>query len=425
MDLNTDNYTEIELFNFLKIQDHNVEKTILQEIIMNKIQKIKSIDSSRLPESCEDIIEFYIKVFFKLSNFIEERNKIENTSKNILQPELKKSETVQESNNFLIKKDNDNVITNFTQNFKRGIINPLQINTYKQVVIINTRFRKNYTNTESTNFIYTLPDVTKKVISMQVIDVNISSNVYTYSDKLGSNSFKITRGGVTTTIDISNGAYTNEELVIALNNSLHSNGYPDVNFGSNPISFKMDISSNTNDPFDLDFSYDNSNNCNQLLSNYNKDQYTLGWIMGFRGKYFEKINSIKNKHGCLIQDIDSVKNIYSGKDNYQSETLYENQFGKYFLVYINDYQNNNIKPFICPFNFDSNVDNCILAKLHTNGDEENPYTKSDLINPKRIYFGPVDIKKLHIVLYDEVGRVVDNNNSDYALTLELEIIYDY
>lgn len=425
MDLNTDNYTETELFNFLKIQDHNIEKTILQEIIMNKIQKIKSIDSSRLPESCEDIIEFYIKVFFKLSNFIEERNKIENTSKNILQPELKKSDTVQESNNFLIKKDNDNVITNFTQNFKRGIINPLQINTYKQVVIINTRFRKNYTNTESTNFIYTLPDVTKKVISMQVIDVNISSNVYTYSDKLGSNSFKISRGGVTTTIDISNGSYTNEELVIALNNSLHSNGYPDVNLGSNPISFKMDISSNTNEPFDLDFSYDNSNNCSQLLSNYNKDQYTLGWIMGFRGKYFEKINSIKNKHGCLIQDTDSVKNIYTGKDNYQSETLYENQFGKYFLVYINDYQNNNIKPFICPFNFDSNVDNCILAKLHTNGDEENPYTKGDLINPKRIYFGPVDIKKLHIVLYDEVGRIVDNNNSDYALTLELEIIYDY
>ena len=34
MDLNIDNYSEIELFNVLKIQDHSIEKSILQEIIM-------------------------------------------------------------------------------------------------------------------------------------------------------------------------------------------------------------------------------------------------------------------------------------------------------------------------------------------------------------------------------------------------------
>jgi hypothetical protein len=223
-------------------------------------------------------------------------------------------------------------------------------------------------------------------------------------------------------IDISNGAYTNEELIDAINNSLDNSGFSNVKFGSDPISFKIDVSSNTN--FDLDFSYDNSN-CNQLLSNLNKDQYTLGWIMGFRGKYFQKINSKKDKHGCLVEDTESVTNTYSGKNRYVADTLYENQFGKYFLLYVNDYQNNNIKPFICPFNFESSIDNCILSKLHTSGDEENPYTKNDLVNPKRIYFGPVDIKKLHITLYDEVGRILDNNNSDYTITLEVEVIYDY
>ena len=71
MDLNIDNYTETELLNVLKITNPDITKNILQEIIMNKIQRIKTIDSNRLPENREDIIEFYIKIFFKLSNFIE------------------------------------------------------------------------------------------------------------------------------------------------------------------------------------------------------------------------------------------------------------------------------------------------------------------------------------------------------------------
>jgi len=48
-----------------------------------------------------------------------------------------------------------------------------------------------------------------------------------------------------------------------------------------------------------------------------------------------------------------------------------------------------------------------------------------MISPARVYFGPTDITRLRIILYDEVGRVLDINNSDYSLTLELEIIYDY
>ena len=426
MDLNIDNYTETELFNVLKIQDHKIEKSILQEVIINKIQKLKFIDSNNLPETREDIIEFYIKVFFKLSNFIEQYSKTENTSKNILQPELKNSEIVQESNNFLIKKQEDNVITNYTQNFKRGTINPLQINTYKQVIIINTKFRNNYTNSESTNFIYTLPDVIKKVISMQVIDINITSNIYTYSDKLGSNSFTISRGAISSKIHIPNGGHSHENLINSVNKALNNTiNFSDVNFYLNPTHSKIDVSSNTGTIFDLDFSYDNSNNCNKIISNFNIDQYTLGWSMGFRGKHFEKINSKKDKNGCLVKNMSDATYTYSGKSVYTADTQYEKLFGKYFLVYINDYQNNNIKPFICPFNLQSNIDNCILAKVDRCEVNEKSYTKNDIINPKRIYFGPVDIKKLHIVLYDELGRVIDNDNSDYSITLELEVIYDY
>ena len=44
--------------------------------------------------------------------------------------------------------------------------------------------------------------------------------------------------------------------------------------------------------------------------------------------------------------------------------------------------------------------------------------------PARIYFGPTDITKLTIRLYDEYGRIIDNNNSDYSIELLFECVYE-
>ena len=44
--------------------------------------------------------------------------------------------------------------------------------------------------------------------------------------------------------------------------------------------------------------------------------------------------------------------------------------------------------------------------------------------PKRIYFGPTDITKLYIKIYDEFGRIIDVNNADLSIELECEILYD-
>ncbi len=43
---------------------------------------------------------------------------------------------------------------------------------------------------------------------------------------------------------------------------------------------------------------------------------------------------------------------------------------------------------------------------------------------KRAYFGPVNIKKLHIKLLDELGRTVDLNNNDFSFSIQLEQLYD-
>jgi hypothetical protein len=46
------------------------------------------------------------------------------------------------------------------------------------------------------------------------------------------------------------------------------------------------------------------------------------------------------------------------------------------------------------------------------------------LNRMREYFGPVDIQRLHISLYDEYGRIIDLNNMDWSITLAFELLYN-
>ena len=46
------------------------------------------------------------------------------------------------------------------------------------------------------------------------------------------------------------------------------------------------------------------------------------------------------------------------------------------------------------------------------------------VNRTREYFGPVDIQRLHVSLYDEFGRIIDLNNMDWSFSLTFEILYN-
>ena len=49
---------------------------------------------------------------------------------------------------------------------------------------------------------------------------------------------------------------------------------------------------------------------------------------------------------------------------------------------------------------------------------------STVLNRTREYFGPVNIQRLDIRLYDEYGRVIDLNNTDWSFNLAFEKLYD-
>jgi hypothetical protein len=389
MDLNIENYSNEEIFTILNIDSKLLQKNALSyEILYNKLQikidKLRNIDVNELSELSENkaqMIDFFYQCFIKVNKLLEENQQ-----------------------NSLIVQDNHNIIKHneskkeeyYSVNYKSGIINPLTIKTYKTVIAIDTRFRDNYESTSSSNFIITLPTNLKKVLSMQVVHYQLPYTIYSLSKKTGSNSFYVNNN----LIEIMDGGYDEDLLVQEINKQL-----PDgIVISYNSISSKFSFSSSS--IFSLNFDYfENNQMCYNLANNITKNQLTLGWILGFRN-----ISTIKN----------TVKK-YEGLTSYEADNCYDGGVSnKYYLLSIDDYQNNHNNAFVSAFKYQSLTDNNILCKM-TNSKEDGMKT---ILYPKRIYFGPTNINKLHIKIYDEYGRIVDVNNGDLSIELECEILYD-
>lgn len=442
MDLNLDNYSLIELINILQVPKKDINITILQKCLYDKIDQVKAINLEDLPENKEHLIEFYTKGFFKLLKNITNLNTTEKDStiipsyeraigniytsseedsndksigvKEKILPPLTYNTTVQENNSFIIPHKDQNSVNTFNSNLKQGIINPLTRKSFTKILNINTKFRNNYTTTSSTNYSIDLPSTIKKVVSMKLLNCQFPEVVYTVSPLLGSNSFIIND----IPIDISKGNYTSTTITNTINKVLNDNGI-NVTLLYNDVDGTMTFKDNSGSDLSLNFNYNNES-CPQLPSNIYKDQLTLGWLLGFRGNYIHKIKSSTSPYMCLnkIKNQEDISFAYTGSSSYTGESLFDLQGSKYLFISINDFQNNHNNIFISPFQYQSLADNNIIAKITTE------CNKCSMEQPERIYFGPTDIAKLHIIIYDEFGRIIDINNADYSLTLELQIIYD-
>ena len=164
------------------------------------------------------------------------------------------------------------------------------------ILNINTKFRNNYNNTQSTDFIYNLPYHLKNVKSMEYVTSEFSNVPYTINSKLGSNNFKIKDNAtsIVHTVVIQEGNYSGQQLaqeirarIDALNLTNHdSNNYIDVEFNENKKKFNFVIISPTpaSVSFDLDFTYNLLNSSDsKFCSNYktiDQQHLSFGWIFG-------------------------------------------------------------------------------------------------------------------------------------------------
>lgn len=334
--------------------------------------------------------------------------------------------------------------------FFPGKINPLNTRVITKCLNIDTRFRDNFYNTQSSDFIIQLPIKFNKVVSMQLSAIELPLSFYGISANYGNNYLHITINydvcerieidsgeneinandgepvynsftecanmDTTKTIIIPDGNYTANDLIDTINfilspkNDDGSLKYPDDIFCY--IEFSIDINANgsgsrkvsvgpvANDVLAIkEIRMDFTKNIDGHLDTTSIST-KLGWNLGF------------------------TKSAYSGETFYTAETIIE-PTTKYIYLAIDDYNKSSNNHFISAFN-QSVLNTDIIARISVRGTLINIISENDfnLVTEPRQYFGPIDIQRLRVRLFDEFGRILSMNNSNYSFCLTLKLLYD-
>jgi hypothetical protein len=210
---------------------------------------------------------------------------------------------------------------------------------------------------------------------------------------------------------IPDGNYSSADLINTLNNLLQANTDP-------------------NDPFkNIGFSLDLN------LNGSGTGKVTIGII--------SNIANIRNLGLSFSTDSDGDVNVttpltsrfgsnlgfinynYTGSLSYTSESVIESFGIRYFYLVIDDYNNSVNNHFVTAFNR-SILNPNTLARIAVRGNYFSVLTTNDLkvVTEPREYFGPVDIQRLHVRIFDEYGRLLDMNNTNFSFCLTFKLLYN-
>jgi len=252
-----------------------------------------------------------------------------------------------------------------------GKLNAIKRVTQSQNIHLNSCFRQQ--PSISTDFEFILPREIKNVSSMRLASIELPNTRFLFSCKQNNNYFQIKKCDEVYDIVIPDGNYTSESLEEYLREYCHI------------IEFHIDEQFHTIIKSDKPFSL------------YTKG---AGWTLGFRQCAYENVC-------CVI-----------------SEGLFDAIGDRYLYLSIEDYQYNTNTDNIV-FLDQSYIDKSILAKIPVN-DEKFALIiyDTDPLCKRRMYNGPINLKKIHVRLLDKFCRVIELQQMDFSFTLELELIYE-
>ena len=105
---------------------------------------------------------------------------------------------------------------------------------------------------------------------------------------------------------------------------------------------------------------------------------------------------------------------------------------QYAFIAIDDYNNSANNYFISAYK-DSVASPNVVARLNLTqiqqcgqvyqmGQDDGVSSQMDFRS--RTYFGPVDIQKMRVTVFDEFGRVINLNNMDWSMAILFECMYE-
>lgn len=271
--------------------------------------------------------------------------------------------------------------------FVKGTVNPLLATTVKRSIIVDSYYRQSPLDTNNTSFLFNLSHELKYIIGMQLYSIQIPTTWNNIDPLLGNSSFQINKNGLITMYNIPAGYYTTTSLNAVLNSF-----DAQIVFSLNTLSC-IQVINNSGNIASLIF-YQGT-----LGAAVNKN---LGWTLGFRSP--------------VITMPDANPIIGFQPDLYGS---------KYFTLAIDDFNNNHLNDFVVNSS-SANLQNDAFAIIPLKDiNPPIPYVDydSNLEIFKRTYFGPVNISKLKITLYNDRGNIVNLNQQDWSFTLIVEQMY--
>lgn len=433
--LQIDQYSKNDLYDIFELKEAEVNQLNIHHKCLNFIDEIESNQNIELIEKLP-LVEFLKKAMNKLITF----NNTSTITKQDFTGDLEKNKTFH-GEHFLIQK---NPKSNLTSK-----INPINRTVIGSVLNINTMFRNDYYSTKSSNFNIDLNTTLQNVTSMTLQSAEIPDLYYTFSSLNKTNEFTIELFDISSNnadsanistdtsiinqtkhvVKIKDGIYTPHTLMRYLNeyvfndpsnNQLTRVGayYDEV---TKKFNFVRDIRGATNsgipvtnlegDPIELRFNIDwrISDEPNRPI------QMNMGWMLGYRKQYYNYDEDFVNKNEANTTTV----------QGYSPEGMFNTEGSKYLFLAIEDYNKNYSQTIFSPFQESVFTNNNILAKLVKTSDGNYNYINPDVqTNYVRNYFGPVNITRLKVSILDELGRVVDFNNTDYSISLRVNQLYD-
>jgi hypothetical protein len=312
--------------------------------------------------------------------------------------------------------------------FLPGNMNPLKTRVISKCLTIDTRFRDNYNTTNSTDFTFQMPLKLNKVVSMQMSSFEIPVSFYGISASYGNNFLFISITYPNPEYDdepiqefkvfiVPDGNYNAQDFVDKINDMVcpknfdGTSKYPDDLFSY--ITFVLDITESGSGTGKVTLGTTGMRGCEitKISLDFTRDingdvdsvdiSSKIGWNLGFTQKY------------------------YDNKTKYVADTLIEPATIRYIYLAVDDFNNSVNNHFITAFN-KSILNPNILARISIKGTYFSLLMENDLsiVTEPRTYFGPVDIQRLRIRLFDDHGRILEMNNANFSFCLVFKLLYD-
>ena len=432
IDLDIENYKQEDIEKYLKLEKK--KNYTVNDVEMNAYEIREQLMSSDLvnKDMKRDLIVFTTaaKQWLLFTKFGEvsieavPKNKSRNFEKKYYDDDvwskkeklnMNTTSSIQDPNRSdeIYKRERRNYVYTNNQEFLEGNLNPLDKRIINKCLSIDSKFRSNYENTDSSNFYIQLPSKINKVVQMQLANIQLPLAFYNISSSYGNNFLYLE-------------IYVreNDEIIIKSTILILEDGVYNaillINKINNLLSTKEDEFAKVQ--FGLDLDEDNNGTGKTIIET--NDEKIIQIVLNFE-KNLESLPDqvdIKTKLGW---NLGFTRKYYKNEKRYVSDRMIDMKTIKYIYLAIDDFQKSMNNLFLEGFE-NGKMNENIIAKILLTGEDFTLYVEKslNLITEERKYFGPVDLQRLHIMMYDDHGRILNLNNSDFSFVLNLKLLYD-